>query len=411
MNNSEYIAFAAALLKRLHLDSVMIDEKNGYIPSSVDKGLRRMLFEKENYSTLLLNSLSEAKSNLIYRFFDEYNCNYMFFRLPDCSYKYMFVGPYLRSLPSEEFVQKKANQLSLSDSKVQQMREYYRSLPTIDDENVLVGIVSTLGSFIFGGDDKFDIEYVGYEIQDNRRPIYKSGVFDGIEAAEDNKLSLEIIEQNYQSERQLMDAVSKGKLNKVDIIASAVLNQGTEQRLSDSLRNRKNYLIIMNTLLRKAAEYGGVHPYQINKLSSHFAKRIEGLYSVDSSFELQREMIRKYCKLVNEYSLKGYSHLVGRVITVISYDLSQDLSLKSLASLMNANPSYLSAAFKRECGETLTDYVNRKRVEMAALILSQTDKQVQTVAEECGILDANYFIKIFKKHYGITPTQYRNSER
>ena len=42
-----------------------------------------------------------------------------------------------------------------------------------------------------------------------------------------------------------MDAVSKGKLNKVDIIVSSVLNHGTEDRVDDNLRNRKNYLIIL----------------------------------------------------------------------------------------------------------------------------------------------------------------------
>ena len=128
---------------------------------------------------------------------------------------------------------------------------------------------------------------------------------------------------------------------------------------------------------------------------------------MESSIELQKEMILKYCLLVKEHSLKKYSSLIGKVITLISYDLSADLSLKHIAELMNVNASYLSAAFKKECGETLTEYVNRKRIEMATFILSHSNKQIQTIAEECGILDANYFIKLFKKQYGMTPTQYR----
>ena len=46
-------------------------------------------------------------------------------------------------------------------------------------------------------------------------------------------------------------------------------------------------------------------------------------------------------------------------------------------------------------------------METAAFIMSHSDKQIQVVAEECGILDVNYFIKLFKKQYGMTPTQYR----
>ena len=118
-------------------------------------------------------------------------------------------------------------------------------------------------------------------------------------------------------------------------------------------------------------------------------------------------MIQKYCLLVKEHSLKKYSNLVGRVITLISYDLATDLSLKNISANLNVNASYLSATFKKECGETLTDYVRRKRMENAAYILTHTDKQIQIVAEECGIMDLNYFIKLFKRHYGMTPTQYR----
>ena len=143
-------------------------------------------------------------------------------------------------------------------------------------------------------------------------------------------------------------------------------------------------------------------------MSSFFAKSIENLFSVESSLDLQKDMIRKYCLLVKEHSLKNYSPLIGKVITLISYDLSANLSLNHIALLMNVNASYLSATFKKEVGQTLTDYVNSSRMELAVNILSHSDKQIQVVSEECGILDANYFIKLFKKQYGITPTQYKN---
>ena len=72
------------------------------------------------------------------------------------------------------------------------------------------------------------METVSYEIPDKRRPVYTSGIFEDVE--NDNyTLSLEIIEQNYQNEKRLIEAVSKGKLHKVDMIASSILNQGTEE--------------------------------------------------------------------------------------------------------------------------------------------------------------------------------------
>ena len=92
---------------------------------------------------------------------------------------------------------------------------------------------------------------------------------------------------------------------------------------------------------------------------------------------------------------------------MISYDLTADLSLNNIAGQLGVNPTYLSALFRKECDCTLTEYVNRKRVEQAASLLSKTDKLVNTISYECGIQDTNYFIKLFKKYTGFTPTQYR----
>jgi AraC-like DNA-binding protein len=407
MNFDQNIDFTKMLLKKLHISSHIIENPEEYISSEIDKGLRAMLFGEENYSKLLVNSPKEAEENVIYRFYDEYLCNYIFFKIPNAQNdRYFYAGPYIPSLPPDEYFEKKAVSLHLSEAQKENMRNYYRSLPVVEEENILLCIMDTLGNFVFGGENNFNIECISYEIPDKRRPVYSSGIFEGNDNIS-TSLTLDIIEKNYRNERALIEAVSKGKLNQIDIIPASVMNQGTEERLTDSLRNRKNYLIILNTLLRKAAEYGEVHPYHIHILSSVFAQKIEELFSVESSIELQKEMILKYCLLVKEHSLKKYSSLIGKVITLISYDLSADLSLKHIAELMNVNASYLSAAFKKECGETLTEYVNRKRIEMATFILSHSNKQIQTIAEECGILDANYFIKLFKKQYGMTPTQYR----
>ena len=406
MEYYEYFSFAQALLKKLHIATNIVKNPEKSINSEIDIGLRAMLFGEENYTNLLGNTFAEVKDAVIYRFFDEYLCNYIFFKIPKQN-AFFYIGPFIKVLPENSFIESKSQELSLTPSQIEAFKAYYRNLPIINDENVLISIATTLGDIIWNGENNFDIEYINYEIPDKRKPLPRTESFSAEETLPPS-YSLEMIEKNYENENKLLEAVSKGKLNKVNIITTSILYKGTEQRILDPLRNRKNYLIIMNTLLRKAAEQGEVHPYHINKLSSVFAKKIEELYSLESSVQLQKEMIYKYCLLVKEHSLKTHSQLVGKVLTLISYDLSANLTLKHIAAVMNVNASYLSALFKKECGETLTDYVSRKRMETAANTLAHTDKQVQTVAEECGILDVNYFIKIFKRQYRLTPTQYRN---
>ena len=109
--------------------------------------------------------------------------------------------------------------------------------------------------------------------------------------------------------------------------------------------------------------------------------------------------------------MKHYSKLVQHVILRIETDLTADLSLKTHAQYFNVNASYLSALFKKETGSTLTDYVNRLRIDHAIFLLNASDMQVQTIAQYCGIPDVNYFTKLFKRTVGKTPKEYRQETR
>lgn len=399
------LQFVQEFLCGLHISSHIISEPSRQIPSEIDLGLRALIFNRENYTDFLQNSMSDAKSNTIYRFFDEYRCNYIFMRLPDekrdC---YFFIGPYLLDPPSPRRIMEKADSLGLSEEQGRQIFRLYTTFPIIEDENLLLTLSATLGNSLWGSPEAYCIEYVDYAIPDRTSPLPFSV---SPRDYTDSPHSLAILEENYANEKALIDVVSQGKLHKVNVVASSVFNNGTEPRLSDSLRDRKNYLIILNTLLRKAAEYGGVHPLHIDRISSYFAREIEEVYSIHNSLSLQEQMIRDYCLLVKRHSLRNYSYWIGRAITLIHFDLLADLSLKSVAQQLGVTPSYLSGRFKKECGCTLTDYVNRKRIEKAMGLLSDTEKQVQDAAYESGIHDTNYFIRVFKKYTGMTPTQYR----
>lgn len=401
------LQFVQELMKNMNISTYIAAEPEKFISKDIDLGLRALLFGHDNYSDFLQHSMSEARPNTIYRFFDEYDCSYVFMRLPSQSIEsYFFIGPYLLHPLSEKLLEEKFSRHSLPDEVMEQLQQYYASLPVIEHENLLLTVASTLGQLLWGSAENYSTEYVEYAIADRNKqfPVIPSL------SGKEQKFPLAVLENNYANEKLLMDAVSQGKLHKVNVIAATVFNNGTETRLNDSLRNRKNYLIILKTLLRKAAEQGGVHPLHLHHISSHYADCIEALRSIKESLSLQEEMIRNYCQLVKHHSLSRYSYVVGRAITIISYDLQADLSLKSISEQLNVSPPYFSGLFKKECGCTLTDYVNKMRLEQAANLLRNSEKQIQAIAYECGFQDPNYFIRIFKTHTGMTPGQYRKSQ-
>ena len=180
-----------------------------------------------------------------------------------------------------------------------------------------------------------------------------------------------------------------------------------EERNPDALRNIKNYSIIFNTLMRKAAQQGGVHPLYLDEISSEFARRIEAVRRSEEAGRLIPDMLRAYCRLVRKHAAENYSPLVRKAVLIIESDLTRDLSLSAIAAALNISPGYLSGLFHQETGKTLTEFVSEKRLEQGARLLRSGSQQIQTVAQYCGIPDVNYFSKLFKKHYGVTPREYR----
>ena len=123
-----------------------------------------------------------------------------------------------------------------------------------------------------------------------------------------------------------------------------------------------------------------------------------------------REMFSSYCRLVYQHSIKRYSPIVQKTVMIIDSNISAELSLNLLAKKLGISAGYLSAIFKKETQKNVSQYIKEKRVEHAMHLLRTTHLQIQTVALHCGIMDVQYFSKIFKKQTGKTPKEYRDSQ-
>ena len=286
----------------------------------------------------------------------------------------------------------------MNQEKIGRMQLYYASLPLLENEKLLITMINTFAKHLWGAAEQYAMEYMDDAIPDRYAPVSYSTI--GL--TDTNAFVLSALEKGYASENELMEAVSKGKLHLV-----TVHNNGADHLSNDSLRDRKNHMIVLKTLLRKAAEYGGVHPMHLHRLSTHYAQLIENTRTVKQSVGLQEDMIRDFCKLVKHHSLSQYSYYVGQAITMVQYDLTADLKLKTIAEKLNVNSSYLSTLFHKEVGCTLTDYINKQRIAHSIRLLQLTSKHIQDISAECGFQDVNYFIKLFKKQTGTTPSRYR----
>ena len=80
---------------------------------------------------------------------------------------------------------------------------------------------------------------------------------------------------------------------------------------------------------------------------------------------------------------------------------------EDVAEEMGLSKAYLSQKYKQATGNSISEAINERRMEAFARDLLTTDKSVKNIIENIGGANHNYFMMMFKKKYGMTPTEYR----
>lgn len=399
------LLFLKDILSKYHLHTSIINPKDNV--SNITHNSFNGFFYHVGDSVTFNELFPDIKENTIYKFTDILMCSYYFLLLPQADEPLVLsIGPYLKQEISHTALLERAETLNLDPRGIGDLEFYLGNTPLIQDESPIFAVIGTFADKIWGGTQNYSVT----DIKGDAVSSFQSFDFkNGDRQTEDNAFNMKIMEQRYSYENELMNAVSGGLTHKVELLLTNFSEITFEKRTADPLRNVKNYCIIMNTLLRKAAENGGVHPLYIDSVSSDYAKKIEELTSVEQTGKFMVEIFRAYCNLVKNHSISKYSPAVQKTIVAVDADLTADLSLKAMSELNNVSAGYLSALFKKETGLTLTDFVNSRRIKMAKKLLATTNLQIQTVAGHCGILDVQYFTKMFKRYEGKTPKEFRAS--
>ncbi|MBV8659325.1 MAG: helix-turn-helix transcriptional regulator [Burkholderiales bacterium] len=98
----------------------------------------------------------------------------------------------------------------------------------------------------------------------------------------------------------------------------------------------------------------------------------------------------------------GPAAWLGRIVDIIEADLANAPTLNHLAREVGMDPAHTARAFRQAYGETIGEYVRRRRVEMAQRVLA-SDKSLADIAIEVGFADQAHFTRVFRQYFGVSP--------
>lgn len=174
----------------------------------------------------------------------------------------------------------------------------------------------------------------------------------------------------------------------------------------------------MANIYAKYIERGGRPVFRPDDPSA-FSSLLSELYSVAESSDYIRDMkinegLNTLLTLIMQESWNPRERREGRkrqsCIEVKSYldeHYRGKVTLEELAGRFYMDKYYLTKCFKEEYGVTINQYLLQVRITKAKQMLRFTDEKLETIGQECGIGEAAYFSRMFKKMEGISPSEYR----
>lgn len=385
-----------AMLDAYKVDSVLLQPPySGF--ERLDMGMRRMAWGT-NYSTSLpIFSLTDDAPYQIIALESSLGFYNVIARVSESQKPDLIAFiPFLTEPISSSKINKIMKENGVPVDHADDMQRLYLNLPIVPLNDFILTFSHLVTAFLpaFASNH---VHYISYS--DEKHEINPS-------ETRFQKFSADYIEHLINRLTDCTKAISSGNQALATEKMKALMDCAAAQT-SVPLAQTKQWLLYLNIFIAADLFNTAVHPYYTFQQLQTFEWKINETSSLSKLNHLPFEMARKYSMLAKNYTFGKYSYLIRNIINYIHQHYAAELSLSVLAEAFGKNASYLSNAFKKEVGDTLTEYISKTRIQASLRYFNTTNMSVADAANAVGISDFGYFSKLFKKYVGVSPREYK----
>ncbi|CAM2792487.1 response regulator [Paenibacillus sediminis] len=225
-------------------------------------------------------------------------------------------------------------------------------------------------------------------------------------------------------ETRRCDTISFDQLQEQSLIRSlkvGTVQEATEmidslfaglEQLPVSIQDFQIYLLEILTAIIKVAKEMNV---ELDEMFGTNILPFAEIYKFNNPQEAKQWILTVCTKLMNNIATdrqSSYKKLVEEAIAYMkAHYQDSDISISKVCKHLHISAGYFSNIFKKEAKTTFVNYLMQIRMEAAKDMLRSTDMKTFEIAEQIGFSDPNYFSFCFRKKFGISPKEYRNSAR
>ncbi|ERI94586.1 response regulator receiver domain protein [Clostridiales bacterium oral taxon 876 str. F0540] len=179
-----------------------------------------------------------------------------------------------------------------------------------------------------------------------------------------------------------------------------------------SFKDYQIYIMEMLTTILKAARDSSVDIDEIFGVDHNLFVELYSLSGIEEAKGWFKDISVRIMNFIVKDRQDTYQHLVKKAKDYIkeSYGNS-DININEVCNYLHLSTTYFSFIFKKETKTTFVNYLTQVRMDAAKELLRTTNLKAFEIAEKVGYSEPNYFSYSFKKKFGVSPSEFRNSSK
>lgn len=391
------ILFSSLLRNLLQTDVLCLDTNGENLKTFEEKYCYNQNLQPAFTVQTLSPLLESMQEHILYGIRDDLGIGIIFFHFDNRSF---IVGPYVKTEFDSVKIQRVLIRNQMPASFASSIKLYYSAFPILSSFVVRNTITGCMRAFT-GGMEEYSYCRLHGTKEELKLPQL---IFT-------ESLDYSTLYQRYDMENRFLRMVEMGDTENV-LGAYRDMNiyaNGKNRYINAAYQNPTIGLSMLRALVRKAAERGGASIVEINEITQRAAQRISATQHQNEQIRHTQIMIYELTDAVrrHRHQVGDYSEPIKKTVEFLNLNFSQKIALPQLAKRIGLSEVYLSKIFKKEVGMTIFQYIAHLRCTQAAEMLKGNDISIQEISSYVGYPDNNYFVKVFKANFGMTPSEYR----
>lgn len=223
----------------------------------------------------------------------------------------------------------------------------------------------------------------------------------------------EVVHAPYERELSFYEWVKQGDVEKIRKWADEMEGMGSEGGMGvlsqNPVRNISYHIIISIAMITRFCIEGGMDPETAYGLSDMYIQTVDETHSIPELNSLLKQLCMDYARRMQKLKKeKVYSKNVVKCIDYIYQHIGERITAQMLADHCGLHVNYLSRLFKKEMGQTISEYIRRCKIDTAKNMLKYSSYSYSDIAAGLAFSSQSHFTHVFREETKMTPRQYRD---